>query len=207
MKRLYLSCGVVAMLTLACHDATVPDVPPTLSLGTASPHIGLMLGTEVRLPVVLRSARGDTLPLPPSFTLISRNPTVVSIEGSTVIRGRAMGSTWVVGTVVTNNSTATDSLEVTVSCTLELEVRFTPTSTTLTVGASFTPTIELWTCAGQVQLHDTFRWGAGDSTVIRVDSISGQTTGLRAGQTAVFPRGAVYRSLPGIPVTVIPSTP
>ena len=182
----------------------MPDPPSTLTIGSGERVFGLLLGTQLRVPVTLRSARGDTVPLPPNFGLVSRAPAVVSVESSTVIRARAMGTTWLVGSVVVNGGAITDSVEVTVACTLELQIKLTPPGPwTLSVGASATPAIQLLSCGGQLQLSDTIRWLAGDSTVIRVDSVSGQTTGLRVGQTALLPHGTRYPSLPGIPVTVV----
>jgi hypothetical protein len=202
--------GAVVLVLVACQNGTepAPAAPPTLSVWPGEQQLNVLLGTQLQLPVTLRSARGDTLALPSSFRLISRNPTIVSVESPTVIRARAMGQTWVVGSVMLNDEMVADSIQVTVGCTLELQVKFTPTAPiVLAVGASFTPTIELWTCSGQLQLSDTIRWAAGDSTVIRVDSLSGRTTGIRAGQTALLPHGVRYRSLPGIPVAVVSGTP
>ncbi len=122
-----------------------------------------------------------------------------------MIHARSPGSTWIVGSVVESGGAIADSIQIDVGCTLELQVKLTPTADTLAVGASFSPAIELLSCGGQVQLSDTIRWSAGDTSLIRVDSVSGLTTGLRAGQTSVVPRGTLYH-LPGgtgIPFTVV----
>jgi hypothetical protein len=199
--------GVATLIAgFACADGSAPvaEPPPTLTIGSGERVFGLLLGTHLRVPVTLRSVHGDTVPLPPTFGLVSRAPAVVSVESSTVIRARAMGTTWLVGSVVVDAEAIADSVEVTVACTLELQIKLTPPAPwTLSVGASITPAIELLSCGGQLQLTDTIRWVAGDSTVIRVDSVSGRTTGLRAGQTALLPHGARYPALPGIPVTVV----
>jgi hypothetical protein len=190
---------------VACGDGSVsvPEPPPTLSVGPGGPVFGVLLGTELTVPVALRSARGDALALPRGFGLISRAPAVVSVESSTVIRARALGGTWLVGSVAVSGADVTDSVEVAVGCTVELQFKLTPAAETLAVGASFTPAIEILSCGGHVQLSDTIHWVADDGTVIRVDSVSGRTTGLRAGQTAVIPHGVRYGVLPSIPVTVV----
>jgi hypothetical protein len=199
--------GAVALLAaLGCRDATgsASAPPPTLSVWVGTPrYFGMMLGVRMRLPVTLRSARGDTLPLPASFALVSRDPAVVSVDSGSAIRARAMGNTWLVGSAVVDGRPVVDSVEVSVMCTMELRIKLTPPTQTLAVGESFTPAIELSSCGGQLQLSDTVRWAAADSAVVRVDSVSGRTTGLRAGQTMVLPRGAKYGALLGVLVTVV----
>ena len=170
----------------------------------------MLLGLRIRVPVTLSSARGDTLPLPPGFSLLSRNPAVVAVDSGTVIQARGTGHTWVVAALAMGPGAKTvvaDSIEIGVSCTAELAMELTPKERTLAVGETFMPAIRLSTCSGQVQLTDTLRWAAGDTTVVRVEAESGRTTGLRPGTTQVAPRGARYGKLPGVAVTVIPRTP
>src|SRR5262249_32607999 len=142
--------------------------------------------------------------IPPNFTLISRAPAVVSVESATVIRARSTGSTWLVGSIAVEGIPVSDSAEVVVGCTLELQMKVSPASQTLRAGESFTPSGEVLSCQGQVQVADTIRWVADDSTVMRVDSTSGRTTGMKVGESAVTAHDVRFRGLSSsIPVTVV----
>jgi hypothetical protein len=199
---------VALLLALGCRDTTEPvsetSAPPaTLTIWPAQTAFAVMLGMQMSLPVRLRAASGDSLPLPPSFTLVSRNPAVVSIDSGTIIQGRAMGSAWLVGSVTVSRRTVADSVAVAVVCTAELRVEITPGAQTLAVGESFTPTVKLTGCGGRLTLSDTVRWSAADSSVARVDAVSARTTGVRAGQTTVYARWDRYGLVAGVPVTVV----
>lgn len=199
--------AVALLVAFACRDATEPPheppaTPLALSVGLGDAPFAVALGTQTTLPVRLRGARGDSLPLPASFTLVSRNSAVVSIDSGTVIQGRAMGSAWVVGSVTIDGRTVADSVAIVVLCTAELRVEITPQAQTLTIGESFTPTVRLSGCGGRLTLNDTLRWSADDPTVIRVDSTTGLTTGLQAGRSSVYAYGLRYGAVAVVPVTV-----
>jgi hypothetical protein len=198
-------------VALACRDTTDlaaegSSAAPTLDVGTGQGAVVVMFGAQTALPVTLRNAHGDTLRLPASFTLVSRNPAVVSVDSGTVVQGRAMGTTWLVGSVMVGGRTIVDSVAAVVVCTAELQIELTPGARTLVVGESFTPAVRLSSCGGRVTLTDSIRWSAADPTIVRVDSVSGLTTGLRAGQSAVYDRGARYGAMAGLLVTVTEGT-
>ena len=198
-------CAV--LLGAGCGDATSAASPPTLRVGHGQPYLAMMLGTRMALPVTLHGPDGGTLPLPQNFTLASREPGVASVDSGTVVRARAMGRTWLVGSVVADGRPLADSLEVAVVCTMELGIELTPPTQALAVGQSFTPTVRLIGCGGQLTLSDTIRWSADDPAIVRVDAVSGLTTAIGVGQTVVRPRGVRYGQLPGVFVTVTGVTP
>lgn len=84
----------------------------------------------------------------------------------------------------------------------DLSFRVVPTSQAVTIGESFTPSAEFRGCRGRKLLDDTITWSATDTTVVRIDSVSGRVTGRAAGVTEVHPRGAKYGPMPPISVTV-----
>jgi len=86
-------------------------------------------------------------------------------------------------------------------CTDDLGFRVTPTSRSVTLGESFTPSAEFRGCRGRLHLDDVITWSAADTTVVRVDSISGLVTGRAAGVTQVRARGAKYGLMP-VPISV-----
>jgi hypothetical protein len=156
----------------------------------------------MRLRVVVRNARGDTLAAPASLKLASADSTVVQVDTAFTVKAVGMGETRVVASVLGTNGPLTDSLGVSVVCTLELAVHLTPIADTLTVGAGFTPSISVSTCGGQVQVKDTFVWTASDTAVIKVDPVTGQTTGLKPGPAVTFVRGVSYGALGGVFILV-----
>jgi hypothetical protein len=88
-------------------------------------------------------------------------------------------------------------------CADALTVRAIPTDTTLSVGQRFTAALYLSGCRdGSEQLHDTFSWGAEDTTVVRVDPISGVVTAVGSGQTRLVVHGARYGPQGGTSITV-----
>lgn len=84
----------------------------------------------------------------------------------------------------------------------DLSFRVVPTSQAVTIGESFTPSAEFRGCRGRKHLDDALTWSATDTTVVRVDSVSGRVTGRAAGVTQVLARGDKYGPMPPISVTV-----
>jgi hypothetical protein len=175
-----------------------------LSIRFGIPSFNANLGSGIRLPMSIVSSYGDTIPASPRIVLTSRNPAVVRIDSGTFLQSTGMGSTWVVASLDTAGQSLVDSLNVTISCTAELVPVFTPQTQTLAVGASFTPSAKVMGCGGQLTYSDTFTWSASDTTIIRVDSLSGTTTGLRAGSARVLAHGARFGDIGGVSVTVAP---
>ena len=160
--------------------------------------VGGSVQVEVR---VLRSDGVDvTPPGPPTYT--SRNPATVLVDQSGVVTGLAPGATYLIAETVVNTTPLKDSLQVQTSCTLELRVEMTPTQKTLTIGTGFLPAVKLLSCGGHMTLTDTFTWTASDPSILSVDPSSGATTALKTGVASVRARGAQYKTLTEIPVTV-----
>jgi hypothetical protein len=160
---------------------------------------------QVRLPVVVVGAAGDTVTTPLGVSLISRNATVVRVDSGTFVRSMAMGTTWIVASVGVAGQTLVDSLQISVVCTAELRITLAPRTQTLAVGESFTPLIALSTCGGQIPIMDLFRWSVSDTAVLHVDSLTGLSIGLRPGQTPLHVRGLSNGALGDVIVTVQPS--
>lgn len=201
MRRAVL---LLACATFGCSNASEPLDPngPTLHLYPDAQGLALQLGVERQLPVELIGPAGDTLALPATLQIFSRNPNVVATGDGLRIFGLGPGTTRVIGTLEWNGRTLTDSVTVAVSCTTDLIVHVTPSVISLAVGGSITPGVALYTCGGYDQLVDTYTWTAVDPTVISVDPVTGRTTGLRTGGTGVAIHGAIYGNLGGIPVKV-----
>lgn len=91
----FLSTLFLAVTTAACSEPvpTGPAQPPALRIFPGAQSIGLMLGGALRLSVTLTGTHGELLPIPPSFALISRNPTVITIDSVYVVHAKAMGET------------------------------------------------------------------------------------------------------------------
>jgi uncharacterized protein YjdB len=70
-------------------------------------------------------------------------------------------------------------------CTDELGINLSPGEKTVSVGQSFTPSLELTTCGGRKRWHPTVVWLTADTTVVRVDSISGRITGRAQGSAHI----------------------
>jgi hypothetical protein len=187
-----------AAFLIACADSKPPTAPvvdstattpAAISLLRGPRPIGLILGDSFRLPVIVLNLRGDTLKAPSSLRIVSANSTIVRVDSGSLVKAVGMGTTRVIGSVLGARGLVADSLEIFVACTTELQIVARPAADTLAVGESFTPSISLWTCLGQIQVQDTFRWSALDTALIKVDSITGQTTGLKPGSTGVLVRG------------------
>jgi hypothetical protein len=72
-------------------------------------------------------------------------------------------------------------------CTDELGMRTEPADPVVDPGESFVATIELTTCGGRKQWRPTVLWRALDTTVVRVDSLTGRVTARASGVTDVIP--------------------
>jgi hypothetical protein len=77
--------------------------------------------------------------------------------------------------------------DVTGDCTDELRINLQPRDPTIAPGESFTAMIELSTCAGRERWRPEVVWRAQDTTVVRVDSLTGRVTGRAIGETQVVP--------------------
>jgi hypothetical protein len=196
----YLIVVGVAITSFGCAETSAPR-PVALSIWDGPSEFGMHLMVSVQLRPRVVTANGDTVWVTPPPQLVSRNPEVVSVDGSNIITARAMGLTWIVA-MLPGAPTLADSIRVSVVCTLELGSSFSPTEKTLDVGAHFTPAVTLWSCGGHLPLNDVFTWSAVDSTIVRVDPVSGLTTGLRPGRTFVLARGSRYGLFIGPQVTV-----
>jgi hypothetical protein len=194
---------------LACSsndESTVLTQPVAakLDLMEGRNDFGMMLGISIRLRPVLVSVAGDTLDMPAGFTLVSRNPANVSVDSGTWIHARTMNpGTWVVGSVPYHGTTLTDSVNASVSCTLELIIGVSPSTISVAVGeTSAAPVVTLKTCGGQINVNDTFTWTVADATIASVNTTTGAVTGLKVGQTSITVRGATHSFIGSIAVTV-----
>ena len=70
-------------------------------------------------------------------------------------------------------------------CSDELRVQVAPGDTTLAVGGHFTAHVSLTTCGGRVPVAASFTWSVQDSTVARVNSLSGVVTAIAPGSSRV----------------------
>lgn len=70
-------------------------------------------------------------------------------------------------------------------CTDELGINLSPSEKTVSIGQSFSPSLELTTCGGRKRWHPTVVWLTADTAVVRVDSISGRITGRAQGSALV----------------------
>jgi hypothetical protein len=77
-------------------------------------------------------------------------------------------------------------------CTDDLRTRVDPPSRSLTVGESYVGVASAWGCSGSKRLSDKWRYFVVDTTVARVDSVTGRVTARAPGVTDVGARGAVY---------------
>jgi hypothetical protein len=182
-------------------------VPASLSVGGPDGRhsFGLMLGSQVPLRVTARDAAGREVP-PGSVRFTSRNPRVVTVDGAGVTASVSEGETYVVAEASVGGHALADSVRVAVTCTAELLLRYSPSSrdTTIRVGDSFVPSLELYTCGGHVRVDETLRWRAADPRILQVDSATGRTRALAPGETSVEVSGTLHRSLEGFHVTVRP---
>lgn len=90
-------------------------------------------------------------------------------------------------------------------CPSDLRFVTTPTTRTVRSGESFVAQAQAFGCAGTKLLDEIFVWRSDDSTIARVDSVSGLITGRSPGSTLVRAFGRRYgaNSLP-VQTTVTP---
>lgn len=165
----------------------------------------IMPGSRVPLRVRAQDATGqDVSPGPVRF--VSRNPRIVAVDSAGVTTSVAEGETYVVAETRIGGRAMADSVRVAVTCTAELLLRYSPSPpmATIAVGEVFDPSLELYTCGGQVRVNETLTWRAADPRIVQVDSVTGRTRGLFRGQTWVEVSGTVHRRLEGFRVTVRP---
>lgn len=203
--QLRLLLLLLALAAIACSARTEPVVPVTarLDLYPGPNGFGLGLGVVMQVPIGLFDAAGGPLEMPAGLVLVSRNPSIISVDSGRWIRARAMGGAWLVATVPYHGTILADSNNVSVICTAELIVGIVPGSMTLAVAeTSQAPVVTLKGCGGQLTFTDTFEFTALDPSIISVDITTGRTTGLRVGATGISVRGARFGTIGVIGVTV-----
>jgi hypothetical protein len=87
-------------------------------------------------------------------------------------------------------------------CDAVLVRSYHPVDTTIRVGQGFRPDVNLSTCGGTKPLTDALRYSADDTTILRVDSLSGTMTGRAAGRTIATVIGLRYGTVARIGITV-----
>lgn len=185
-----------------------PVLPVPFKLAFTPPFargVILMLGASVKPDVVIVTDAGESFSPYGRLSFRSSSPEFVTVDSSGTITAKAMGSAWIVASLAPADHVLRDSIQVTVRCTLELSAEFAPPAAALRVGESFVPQLTLWTCGRQLQVHDTFWWRTSHaSTVVRVDSATGQTTALAPGRAWLVAIGARGNGYSSLPVTVLP---
>jgi hypothetical protein len=91
---------------------------------------------------------------------------------------------------------ACDPASVFGGCSDDLLTRVDPRSRTLRVGESYAAAASAWGCRGTKRRSDEWRYFAVDTTVARVDSLTGRVTARAVGTTDVGARGARYGDAP-----------
>ncbi len=71
-------------------------------------------------------------------------------------------------------------------CPGDLRWEVSPTSASLSVGDTVTATAEALGCGGTQRLEEDMRWTSRDSTIARVDSITGTIRAQSVGQTEII---------------------
>lgn len=204
LTALLSGCGYSPESTPQPDPSAVP-----VSLGVGDPDgrrsFSVMLGTRVPLRVQARDAAGREVP-PGPIRFASRDPRVASVDSAGVATSVSEGETWLIAETSVNRRTLADSVRVVVMCTAELRMRYTPSppDTTLRVGESFVPSLELYTCGGLVRVNETLTWRARDPRILQVDSATGRARALAPGETWIDVTGTVHRRLEGFHVTVRP---
>lgn len=89
-----------------------------------------------------------------------------------------------------------------VGCDTDLRAIVTPQQQVMHLADWFTPTIRLLGCGGTKELSDEFTWTGSDSSVLRVDPVTGRTLGISLGSAMVTVTGKRYGTVAMIPVTV-----
>jgi len=113
-------------------------------------------------------------------------------------------STWVALALAlaTGTVASCDPLSPGQVCTRELRVDLRPPEQTITVGETFTATVELSSCGGRERLSDSFTWQAQDPAIAEVDAAAGRITGKAPGETLVEVSGRKYGRVGAVRVTV-----
>jgi hypothetical protein len=204
VRRFALIATVIALACGRIGESTAPADrgPASVDLFNGMGGAAMMLGLEIPVPVTVRDSSGQRIATPADFSLVSRSPATISIEGGTRMKSRAMGSTWIIGSLSHNGRVIADSVHFSVSCTLELIVVFTPAPFTLGVGESGHASLKLITCGGQIEHSGPWIWSSQHPAIAAVDSLTGRVTGLSVGQTSLTARDAAGRGQSGLGVTV-----
>ncbi len=87
-------------------------------------------------------------------------------------------------------------------CTRELQVDLRPVEQTITVGQTFTPSVELSSCGGKERVTDSFTLQAQDPAIVEVDDATGRITGKAPGETLVEVSGRKYGRIGAVRVIV-----
>ncbi len=200
--------GAVVLIVLACSCSSEPAAPvqnanprpAALQIMDGATAITISYQQSVQLLTILSDTLGHNVPMPPGFSIVSRDSTVASVDGALLLHANKTGLTTLFASVTYAGRLLTDSIAIAVQCSLVLAMRFTPPSQTLSVGRSFTAQAELLSGCG---IGDTFTWDSSDQTIVSIDSISGFATAVSVGRASVRAHGKRLGSVGGIPVTVI----
>ena len=92
--------------------------------------------------------------------------------------------------------------EVTV-CTVELRVSFPSARTTLRVGDTTTIRAQATTCGTQI-VPMSWKYSVGDTTIAKIDSLSGLLTARAGGATSVRASGSNPIAVNLLPISVVP---
>jgi len=87
-------------------------------------------------------------------------------------------------------------------CDADLRISYSPVDTTLRIGQSFRPNVRLTTCGGTEQVTEALRYAADDTTIVRVDSLSGTMTARGVGHTNASVTSANNGTVARIGITV-----
>jgi hypothetical protein len=209
MKHLFiLSAGIVLA---GCGSTLEPgqqaDTPEYRIVFTlpSDPSLNVMLGGsgQVRAKVIDRRSHQVTPDEGPTFR--STNPATLTMdaEGHFTAIGWGTGPASIVAEARVGSQRLSKTIGVSVACTAELRVSLNPTSISLGIGETFTPTMSLSTCGGQVPVSTTVTWSASDADILSVNPASGETAGLKSGSASVQGHSAMHHAIVGvIPVTV-----
>ncbi|HEV8150653.1 MAG TPA: Ig-like domain-containing protein [Gemmatimonadales bacterium] len=203
-----LSVLVAALTTASCSgtivDQSVPH-PPALRLSFGpftGPEFGIMLGASLQIYAHVVTSTGKTVTPDAPPTFVSRNPTIISSTPDGYLTALAAGSSLLVAEARVGSQVVRDSVLGSVFCTLELRISLSPAQATLPIGGRLVPQVSLSTCGGQVAVQDTFTWASTDSSILSVDSITGETIALSPGRATVTATAARYGVVGFMVVTV-----
>ncbi len=160
-------------------------------------------GSTLQLAPKILVSTGETLSPTSTVSYRSRVPATISVDGTGRVTVLATsGSSTIYGSTSFRGQVLEDSLAISVLCTLELTLRWSPADSTIAVGERFTPALSLTTCSGYVTLTDTFAWLSIDPSIATVNPVHGEITGVRAGTTTVRASGLTWHVGAQIVVTV-----